>query len=160
MLVNLTPNQTEIDRRIAVAKEHPFDYTPQNDSIWMQYGDGIYQCNFEFNFSHEEFIEEVERWSVFDIGANFIKATRGVADTIDQIKEFYKEEIADPINKYCIHVTPVLQAPENKGKGGGWRWHKWGEYIGTLNPQYEYLDDEDFGGDFKYVICFGILKVK
>jgi len=25
---------------------------------------------------------------------------------------------------------------------GGWRWHKWGEYIGTQNPQMEYIHDE------------------
>lgn len=25
---------------------------------------------------------------------------------------------------------------------GGWRWRKWGEYIGTQSPQCEYLADE------------------
>lgn len=25
---------------------------------------------------------------------------------------------------------------------GGWRWHKWGPYIGVQNPQCEYLYDE------------------
>lgn len=49
---------------------------------------------------------------------------------------------------------------ENRGKGGGWRWHKWGTYIGTLDPQCEYLDDEDFGEDFKYVLCFHLYHVK
>ena len=24
----------------------------------------------------------------------------------------------------------------------GWRWHKWGPYIGTQDPQCEYLADE------------------
>ena len=56
-----------------------------------------------------------------------------------------------------IAVTPVFQ---HKGETDGWRWHKWGPYIGTLNPQYEYLDDENFGDDFEYVLCFELYKVK
>jgi hypothetical protein len=30
----------------------------------------------------------------------------------------------------------------NQSHEGGWRWHKWGEYIGKYEPQYEYLYDE------------------
>mgnify|MGYP000984510367 FL=1 len=41
--------------------------------------------------------------------------------------------------------------PDNKGKGGGWRWHKWGEYLGNGTPTCEHLDDEDEFNDGVYV---------
>ena len=71
----------------------------------------------------------------------------------------YKEEIADVNKKYVIALTPVWQEKGNKGKGGGWRWHKWGEYIGKLNPQCEYLDDEDFGDNFEYALTFTLYAI-
>lgn len=169
MLVNLTPNWKEIERRSAIAKEHNFEHIPQCDERLMQYGVGIYQCNFDFNFSHEEFLEfDIDKgihnipfdqsYEVF--APTYHKAQYGVADSIDQIKEYFKEEIEDTNRKYFITATPVFQDKENKGKGGGWRWHKWGEYIGKLDSKCEYLDDEDFGEDFKYVICFHLYEVK
>lgn len=168
MLVNLTPNWKEIERRKAIAKEHHFEHIPQCDGSLMQYGVGIYQCNYNFNFSHDEFLEFDIDKEVYNIPFNqayevfaptYHKKQYGVADSIDQIKEYFKEEIEDQNRKYFIAVTPVYQDKENKGKGGGWRWHKWGEYIGKLDPKYEYLDDEDFGNDFEYVICFHLYEV-
>lgn len=169
MLVNLTPNQKEIERRHLIAKEHNFEYIPQSDERWMQYGTGFYQCNVPFNFSHEEFLEfDIDKgihnipfdqsFEVFH--PTYHKAQYGVADSVDQIKQYFKEEIEDPDRKYFITATPVFQDKQNKGKGGGWRWHKWGEYIGKLEPNCEYLDDEEFGDDFQYVICFHLYELK
>lgn len=160
MLVNLTPIKEEQDRRKLIAKEHDFEYIPQSDKKFIQ-ETGIYQSAFPYNFPEDEF-EELQKLSWDDrykIFPNYEKITYGVADTIEQIKDYYKEEIADTDKKYAISLTPVFQEKSNKGKGGGWRWHKWGEYIGTLNPQCEYLDDEDFGDDFKYTITFQLYKV-
>lgn len=168
MLTNLTPNHKEIQRRKEIASQHNFEYIPQCDERLMQYGDGIYQCNFAFNFSHEEFLEfDIDKgvsnipydqsFEVFK--PTYHKVQYGVADSIEQIKEYYKEEIQDPNKKYFITATPVYQDKEKKESNGGWRWHKWGEYIGNLDPQCEYLDDEDFGDDFEYVICFHIYSL-
>lgn len=162
MLVDLTPNQEEIDRRKRVAKEHDFEFIPQSDPQWKQ-GTGIYQCNFGFNFSHDEFMEFkdyanvpfAQSYEVFK--PDYRKSQYGVADSIDQIKEYFKEEIDDPERKYVISVTPVWQ--KDQPEWGGWRWHKWGEYIGELNPQCEYLYDEKFGEDFEYVICYHLYEV-
>ena len=148
MLVNLTPNLKEIERRLAVAKEHNFTYIPQTDSTFLV-ETGIYRDNFDFNFSEDDSIEELERISDY-----------GVADNVEQIKTYFNTYINNLTEKYIISITPVFQHKENKEECGGWRWHKWGEYIGTLNPQCEYLDDEEFGENFQYVLCFNIYKVK
>lgn len=36
-----------------------------------------------------------------------------------------------------VHLRKKDESPE-----GGWRWHKWGPYIGNQEPQCEYLFDE------------------
>ncbi len=160
MLINLTPIQSEIDRCRKIAKEHNFEYTPQSDPKWLQ-ETGIYQSSMAFNFPDYEFEELKEGLSHEEKYMSVApKVTYGVADNIEQIKEYYKEEIADSTRKFFIHLTPVWQRKENAGKGGGWRWHKWGEYIGKLDPKCEYLDDEDFGKDFKYIITFTLQLVK
>ena len=161
MLVNLTPIQSEIERCKKIAKENKFEYVSQSDLKWLQ-ETGIYQSSFAFNFPENEFEETQKRlsWEEKYLCVPQHKGTYGVADNIEQIKEYYKEEISDPDKKYFIYLTPVWQEKENKGKGGGWRWHKWGEYIGELNPQCEYLDDEEFGEDFEYIITFTIQLVK
>jgi len=165
MLVNLTPIKKEQERRKLVTKEHNFDYLPQDDKRLIQ-ETGIYQCSFAFNFSEDEFKEtETLTWSDrYEIFISkdkpFIptKITYGVADNIEQIKEYYKEEIDDKNKKYTICVTPVWQ--DQCSEKDGWRWHKWGEYIGKLNPQYEYLYDENFGEDFECVLVFTLYKIK
>jgi len=160
MLVDLTPHYPEIERRKIVSIQHGFEWHPQ---YTYRIETGIYQCGS--NFSHEEFVEFkddanisfAQSYEVFSVMDD--KNQYGVADSIEQIKEYYKEEIENPNRKFFISVAYVEQNKSNKGKGGGWRWHKWGEYIGKLNPEYEYLDDEEFGDDFKHVICFHLYEV-
>lgn len=66
----------------------------------------------------------------------------GVADSLDQILEYFKPEVEDHDSLFVIGATLVKRDLSNKGKGGGWRWHKWGPYIGTRERTTEYLDDE------------------
>ena len=153
MLVNLTPNLLEIKRRLEIAKKNEFTYNPQNTMLLET---GVYQDNLDFIFSKEDFQEDLisdnfcetvlyeKDKRVNETILQYFKRTHktwfnqeGVADNIEQIKKY----------NCVISVTPVYQDKSNEGKGGGWRWHKWGKYIGKLNHQYEYLDDEDFGDD-------------
>lgn len=165
MLVNLTPNKKESNRRLLLAIKHNFMFTPQYDKKLMEYGIGIYQCNMYFNFSHKEFMEFKDtlmipynqKYGIFDINSN--KEECGVADNIQQIKDYYKEEIADTVRKFIITFTIVYQDKNNKNKHDGWRWNKWGDYIGKFDIQHEYLDDENFGDDFEYVICFNLIEI-
>lgn len=76
----------------------------------------------------------------------------GVCDNYQQI--FERDEniqpyISDKSKKYIILLTYVdkSQQPDT----GGWRWCKWGEYIGDYNSVAEYLYDEpEIEGVFVY----------
>lgn len=155
MLVNLTPIQSEIDRCFQEAKDHNFDYIPQHE--WL-IETGIYRCRFDFNFPSFEFSEEI-KINDNSIFPNYDKSTYGVADNLEQVKEYFSYQIADTENKYIISLTPVFQHKENRNKCDGWRWSRWGPYIGKLERQFEYLDDEDFGDDFKSVLFFELYKI-
>lgn len=65
----------------------------------------------------------------------------GVSDSIEQVKERYAKWLDDPELSFCISFTEVRK--DEQESQGGWRWHKWGEYIGTKDPQCEYLYDEE-----------------
>ena len=43
-------------------------------------------------------------------------------------------------NPIVISVTEMRK--DEQPEDGGWRWHKWGEYIGKQEPKCEYLYDE------------------
>lgn len=177
MLVDLTINIEEVERRKQVCKEFNIPEVSLCSHPDNHLGTGIYRCGCDHNFSMEEFQETenltyndqylamVRTWSDPDENGNRIPldmdSQYGVADSIDQIKEYYKVWLEDPDTKWIITVTPVFQHKENEGLGGGWRWHKWGPYIGKLKPEYIYLDDEDFGEDFQgYVLCYHIYPIR
>jgi hypothetical protein len=41
--------------------------------------------------------------------------------------------------------------------GGGWRWHKWGPYIGTQEPKCEYIHDEP---EIEEVFTYHVYELK
>jgi len=63
----------------------------------------------------------------------------GVCDDYSQILNHFPV-ILNSKREFVIFVTPILKSEEPET--GGWRWHKWGEYIGMQNPTMEYLADE------------------
>jgi hypothetical protein len=66
-------------------------------------------------------------------------ATYGVADSVEQVKSKYKALI-ESTAQIVIAVTEMRR--DEQSESGGWRWHKWGEYIGTQEITREYLFDE------------------
>jgi hypothetical protein len=66
----------------------------------------------------------------------------GVCDSPVQVYERYHDRLDEIETNVCVVFTHIPKEPERAGMGGGWRWHKWGEYIGDGQPQCEYLDDE------------------
>lgn len=65
----------------------------------------------------------------------------GVADDIHQVMSCHADLVNDPDKGYVIVVTRVTRA--SQPKEDGWRWSKWGNYIGNHEPQHEYLYDEE-----------------
>ena len=64
----------------------------------------------------------------------------GVADNLEQILEQYAIDLENPNRKFCVALEVVKK--DEQPEDGGWRWHKWGPYIGNHKIQCEYLYDE------------------
>jgi hypothetical protein len=78
--------------------------------------------------------------------------TYGVCDNVDQVLEKWPH-IEQSTDEFIITLTEIVRAEQPES--GGWRWHKWGEYIGKHNPQHEYLFHEK---DIDSVFCFHVYK--
>ena len=78
----------------------------------------------------------------------------GVADNIEQILRKYKSLLNSP-DEVVLTIHPVLK--KDQPESGGWRWHKWGEYIGTQEITTEYIADEPL---IEMVYCFHIYCVE
>lgn len=64
----------------------------------------------------------------------------GVCDSPEQFMEKMGAILANSQRRFVVsfvHLHKSDQSPK-----GGWRWHKWGEYIGNQSPRCEYLYDE------------------
>ncbi|KYC77058.1 hypothetical protein B4092_4795 [Bacillus licheniformis] len=46
---------------------------------------------------------------------------------------------------------------KNQPRKYGWRWHKWGEYIGNHTPDHEYLYDEK---EIEEIFVYQIIRIK
>ena len=89
----------------------------------------------------------------YERGTKLSIAPYGVCDTVDQILAACPELQADLKRQFVITVTPVVK--NEQPSEGGWRWHKWGPYIGTKTPKQEYLIDEE---DIDSVLVYHIYE--
>ena len=81
----------------------------------------------------------------------------GVCDSPEQfIKKFHNILESDE-REFVVGFAHVTKDPSNAGNGGGWRWHKWGAYVGEGEPTCEYLDDEALFHDGVY--CYKVVQV-
>lgn len=78
----------------------------------------------------------------------------GVCDDPKQITEKWPELLTSA-RRFMIGVTPIYR--KDQPADGGWRWHKWGEYIGIKTPQHEYLYDEK---EIDVVWVFNIVELE
>lgn len=76
-------------------------------------------------------------------------------------EEFYLGmSLVKLIENYPDYKLVLLMTPHVNTKDcswGGWRWHKWGEYIGLHEPQHEYLSYEK---GIDYVLSYSLEIVK
>ena len=75
--------------------------------------------------------------------------------------EFYLgKSLVKMIELYPEYNLVLLMTPHMNTKDcswGGWRWHKWGEYLGVHEPQHEYLSYEK---GIDYVLSYDLEIVR
>ena len=77
----------------------------------------------------------------------------GVCDSPEQLYPYIK--FLDTLDKkYAVFFTEMNK--EDQSEEGGWRWSKWGEYIGNQKSSAEYLYDEP---DIDLVFVYHIYRV-
>jgi hypothetical protein len=64
----------------------------------------------------------------------------GVCDNWEQLKAALSPFVFEPGRNFVIALTLVKR--EDQSSEGGWRYHKWGPYIGVQGPSHEYLYDD------------------
>jgi len=78
----------------------------------------------------------------------------GVCDSPEQFMTAVGGALLDSPRKFCVSFTRIVKSEQDSS--GGWRWHKWGEYIGTKSPKHEYLYDED--DSITEVYCYQVYE--
>lgn len=87
----------------------------------------------------------------------YVSYPYGVCDNYEQILE-REEDIDYYVNsdeKFCILMTPIYK--KEQPAEGGWRWCKWGDYIGDQESEAEYLYDEP---NIEMVYVWSIYKIE
>lgn len=163
-----------------ITKEnYPGDIILEEDSKNLDIT-GIYMSDLNGHYDIEELTDfnEVDEFELIDKYKFFPMS--GVSDNASQVKNYLNKIINiylngtskdvyffegqglfnliknEPNYKFILLLTPIINNHDTS-LWGGWRWHKWGEYIGKHNPQYEYLDHET---GIDYVLVWKLCIVK
>ena len=119
--------------------------------------DGVYMCGLNANYDIEEITDYKEKRN-FD--SPFYFCNYGVCDNASQALDYYDDlykQYEDCMKDKSFVVLLVPMFREDQPECGGWRWHKWGPYIGKFKSKCEYLYDEK---GIDYVFCFHIYEVE
>ena len=79
-----------------------------------------------------------------------------VCDEPQQFIDLVKVSLASDSRAFLTMLTEIKKA--DQPEKGGWRWHMWGEYLGTKTQQHEYLYDE--GPEFESVWVVHVSQIK
>lgn len=119
------------------------DNEAEAELIKVLYGD----CNIErlqegIYISNNAGLDNIiVRELVKDTFPELIDSSYGVCDSPEQFLECYKDVLDNPERNYAVYLTPIKK--KDQPSEGGWRWHKWGRYIGKQKREgHEYLYDE------------------
>lgn len=91
-----------------------------NDGTYLTYND-VHQAGFDY----DRFVCCISPY--------------GVCDNVEQVKNHLGAFLTND-TPVLVTLTPMRKA--DQPESDGWRWHKWGSYIGVQSPQCEYLADE------------------
>lgn len=106
---------------------------------------GVYEIG---HFGSSHFLrDEYERYpDLPEVGSY------GVCDSIENLLE-KAPVLQQPGRDFVVTLTRVCK--DDEPAEGGWRWHKWGPYIGAHEPQCEYIHDEPV---VEEVFCYHIYE--
>lgn len=161
MLVNLPPGwDTSPDNPYAQALQD-FEYGFDQIGVGQYVGlrswaiDHLIEHEYPFSPMFKEHGTDKERFDAiqrhFD---NDDPEDFGVCDEPDQVLKRWPQIETDP-RPLIILFQEIRRA--NEPRDGGWRWHKWGRYIGTREPQCEYLAHEP---EIEKVYTFHVYQVR
>jgi len=94
-----------------------------------------------------------EYWAAKDQQSKDFPNDYGVCDYPEQVAELFPKLKTDP-RRFIITAREIRK--KDQPEHDGWRWHKWGSYIGTQNSHAEYLADED---EIESVWVFSIIEL-
>lgn len=95
-----------------------------------------------------------EKWELSVKGIGRYPSSYYVCDSPEQFIEKYGELLERDERRFIVFFTPMVKSEQSPT--GGWRWHKWGEYVGEGTPTTEYLYDEP---EFERVYTVSIVHV-
>ncbi len=118
--------------------------------------EGVYVCGLNSNHIIDALTDYKEKKN---LDSPIYWLNYGVCDNASQVLDLYDSLCAQnkeymEKGKFVILLVPMIRSKQPES--GGWRWHKWGRYIGQFEPKCEYLYDEK---GIDYVYCFEILEV-
>jgi hypothetical protein len=105
--------------------------------------EGCYQIG---HFGSSHYLAGYDHYPITSVGSY------GVCDSLEQLKAKCPE-LSDPNRKFVVTLSEVRK--DEQPREGGWRWHKWGDYIGEHEIKHEYLADEE---GIDRVFCFHIYE--
>lgn len=122
---------------------------------------GFYQIG-HWNFEHltsaklsqytHEYPEGDGAWRVLD--SMGLPSEYGVCDTPEQFMARFRDAMEASEHRWVVSFVVILKEDQEEH---GWRWHKWGPYIGEKSPQREYLRDE--GPEITQATTFHVYRV-
>jgi hypothetical protein len=105
---------------------------------------GVYEAPGLSNALTEESCDLAVDWSRLYTDRGWVRygtSDYRVADTVAQVLAYERDRrVADPDQLFAVQVSTVQRSEEPATDG--WRWQKWGPYIGTRTPPAAYLYDE------------------
>lgn len=130
-----------------------------NIEIYPSYHNGYDEARKAWDYRNENGLKFI---SLFEIAYMYQLAMYGstqhvkygVCDNEQQILDKWPH-LENAKQRHFITMTPIYK--KHQPISQGWRWHKWGEYIGNHEIEYEYLYDEK---DIEVVYVFHVYTLK
>lgn len=107
------------------------------DSYWSPRSEAIQEFKKQGNDTFDwDVISDITEKVAINYGIDLDFSSYGVCDNYEQILKAMPY-LETNKNHHIITMCPIHK--KDQPEWGGWRWHKWGEYIGEHEIKHEYL---------------------